>query len=237
MLGSSRNWVSAGADLAQDFHVFALDLRNHGRSPPADQMSYEAMAADVIAWLDEHGIGSATILGHSMGGKVAMVLACRHPGRASRLIVADIAPRDYAWPEHRQSFAAMNELPLAELQLRGDAERRFEAWIPDLGLRKFLATNLEQDAAGKWRWQINLPVLTAALPELERNSLSGSDRFDGPVLFVAGGRSNYVGASDQDVIRAHFPAATIAVIAESGHNPHMETRASFVAKVRAFAAG
>lgn len=239
MLGSSRNWQSAGADLAAHFHVLAPDLRNHGRSPHADEMTYKAMLADVLAWVDAHVPGPATWLGHSMGGKVAMLLACRHPARVARLVIVDIAPRDYYWPGHRQSFAAMNELNLADLSSRAEAEMRMEGRVPSWPLRKFLTTNLERGDDGRWAWAINLPALTAALPDLEKSPLRageervGGDRFTGPVRFIAGGKSTYIEPADHATIRAHFPAADIVTIAESGHNPHMETRAEFVAAVLA----
>lgn len=233
MLGSSRNWQTAGADLAAHFHVLAPDLRNHGRSPHAAEMSYEAMFADVLAWAGAQGLGRATWLGHSMGGKVAMLAACRQPALVERLLVADIAPRDYYWPGHRQSFAAMNELDLADLGSRAEAEMRMEGRVPSWPLRKFLTTNLERGDDGRWAWAINLPVLTAALPALERNPLRPGDRFAGPVRFIAGGKSTYIEPADHAAIRAHFPAAEIVTIAASGHNPHMETREAFVAAVLA----
>jgi esterase len=227
MLGSSRNWQTTGRDLAKHYHVFALDARNHGKSPHHPVMTYEAMMDDLIAWLDAQRIAKAVMVGHSMGGKTAMLLACRHPERVERLVVVDIAPKDYYWVAHRGEFAAMNELDLASLQSRQEAEMRFEARVPDLGMRKFLATNLERSDAG-WRWTANLPVLTAALPVLEKDSLSPDDRFLGPTLFIAGGRAQYVQSADHAVIRKHFPAARIEVIADSGHNPHMDRREEFV---------
>lgn len=232
MLGSSRNWQSAGRDLADTYHVLAPDLRNHGSSPQADGMTYADLMGDVVEWLDEQGIAQASLLGHSMGGKAAMLLACRHPKRVARLIVADIAPKDYFWVAHRVNFAAMHELDLASLHSRAEAEVRLEARVPNWALRKFLATNLERTDDGAWRWTINLPAITAALSALEKNSLEAGDRYDGPALFIAGGKSDYVGEEDQRAIRAHFPAARVAVVAESGHNPHMETREKFVALVR-----
>jgi len=231
MLGSSRNWQTAGADLAAHFDVHALDLRNHGRSEATPTMSYPEMMDDVIGWLDQQGLERVTMVGHSMGGKVAMLLACRHPGRVERLVVVDIAPKNYFWPGHRASFAAMNELNLADLRSRTEAELRFEARVPSWPMRKFLATNLERTAEGAWFWQINLPVLTAALPELEKNPLTADDRFAGPTRFIAGEQSNYIEAEDHSVIAAHFPLAEFKVIAGSGHNPHMEQRAAFVAAV------
>ncbi len=238
MLGSSRNWQTAGRDLAEAFHVLVPDLRNHGGSPHADSMTYAEMMDDVVAWLDAQGIARATLLGHSMGGKTAMLLACHHPERVERLIVVDIAPKDYHWVGHRVNFAAMNELEVASVHSRAEAEMRLEGRVTNWAMRKFLATNLERTDDGAWRWMINLPAITAALETLEKNSLvdgdttGAVDRFDGPTLFVAGGKSDYIEAGDHAVIRTHFPAARVEVIPESGHNPHMETREKFVALVR-----
>ena len=231
LLGSSRNWLSAGADLAKEREVVALDLRNHGKSPHAEPMTYAAMVEDVLAWLDARGWSKVELMGHSMGGKVAMALACRHPERISRLIVVDIAPKDYLSHAHRAEFAAMNELRVDKLESRGEAELRFEARVSDWAMRKFLATNLERNEGGGWRWMINLPVLTASLPELERSPLAEGERFAGPTLFVTGGKSRYVQAGDVGAIEAHFPGAQVEVIAGSGHNPHMEARAEFVKAV------
>ena len=231
LLGSSRNWLSAGADLAATRNVWALDLRNHGKSPQAGLMSYGAMVEDVVGWLDAQPFGGepVEIMGHSMGGKVAMALACRHPERVARLVVVDIAPKVYLPHAHRAEFAAMNELRLDGLVSRGEAELRFEARVSDWAMRKFLATNLErrEDGAG-WRWAINLPVITAALPELEKSPLAEGEGFAGPTLFVTGGKSRYVEAGDVGEIMRRFPQARVEVIAGSGHNPHMEARAEFV---------
>ena len=231
MLGSSRNWQTTGADLAAHFHVFALDLRNHGRSPRADSMTYEEMMGDVLRWLSVQRLSAASFVGHSMGGKVAMLLACRHPSQVERLTVVDIAPKNYFWPAHRASFAAMNELNLAELHSRAEAEMRFEARVPSWSMRKFLSTNLKRAADGTWFWQINLPVLTASLAELEKNPLGPEDRYAGPTRFIAGEKSTYIEVEDHAVIRTHFPAAEIRTLPNCGHNPHMEAREAFVAMV------
>jgi pimeloyl-ACP methyl ester carboxylesterase len=232
MLGSSRNWQTAGRDLTEQFHVLVPDLRNHGGSPHADSMTYLEMLGDVREWLDGQGIAKATFLGHSMGGKTAMLLACRHPERVERLIVADIAPKDYHWVSHRVNFAAMNELDLGGIHSRAEAEIRMEARVHDWAMRKFLMTNLERTDAGDWQWTINLPAITAALTTLELNSLGTGDCYGGPALFVTGGKSDYVTLNDHEIIRAQFPSARIATIVDSGHNPHMETREKFVALVR-----
>jgi esterase len=231
LLGSSRNWLTTGRDLAKHQHVLALDARNHGKSPHAPEMTYEVMVQDTLAWMDVRGLAKATIVGHSMGGKTAMLLACRHPERVERLVVVDIAPKDYSWAAHRAEFLAMTELDVAHLQSRQEAEMRFEARVNDLGMRKFLATNLERAPEGGWRWIVNLPVLGQALPVLEKNSLRAEDRFAGPTLFILGGRSRYAETRDHDLIRQHFPAVHIEVIADSGHNPHMDKREDFVRAV------
>ncbi len=233
LLGSSRNWLTTGGDLAARHHVLALDLRNHGKSPHGAPMDYATLMADVLAWLDAQGLAKVTLMGHSMGGKVAMLLACRQPTRVERLVVVDIAPRDYLSHAHRAEFAAMNELRLDTVQSRGEAELRFEARVSDWAMRKFLTTNLERTAEGNWRWLINLPVITAALPAIESSPLLDTDQFTGPVLFVTGGKSRYVGEADRPVIMRHFPAARTTVIANSGHNPHMEARVDFVAAILA----
>lgn len=231
MLGSSRNWLTAGRDLAEDFHVLAPDLRNHGSSPHADTMTYEEMMADVLTWAQAQGVERAVFLGHSMGGKIAMLLACRHPDRVERLVIVDIAPRDYYWPGHRASFAAMNELNLRDLRSRTEAEMRFEARVPSWPMRKFLATNLERSEDGLWSWQINLPVLTRSLPVLEKNPLRPEDRFSGPTRFIAGAKSTYIEPDDHPAIRAHFTNVEIQVMDGVGHNPHMEAREAFVREV------
>jgi pimeloyl-ACP methyl ester carboxylesterase len=123
----------------------------------------------------------------------------------------------------------MHELDLDHLKSRAEAELRFEARVPDWAMRKFLTTNLERTADGKWKWQINLPAITSALPVLEANPLAPEDRFTGPARFVLGGKSRYVHPADFPTIHRHFPAATLETIPEAGHNPHMETREKFVA--------
>jgi pimeloyl-ACP methyl ester carboxylesterase len=125
----------------------------------------------------------------------------------------------------------MNELNLGELRSRAEAEMRFEGRVPSWPMRKFLTTNLVSGPDGAWRWQINLPVITAALSELERNPLAPTDQYGGPVQWIAGGQSDYVRPEDEAAIRAHFPAAQIRFLPASGHNPHMEARAEFVAAV------
>ena len=234
MLGSSRNWQLAAKDLAErGFHVLVPDLRNHGQSPHASEMDYESMGADVLAWMDRLELGPLHLMGHSMGGKIAMLLACRHPDRVERLTVVDIAPKAYRWVGHRLEFAAMEAIDLEHLASRAEAELKMEGRVPDWAMRKFLTKNLERAEPGPgWRWTINLPVISAALGQLESNPLRPEDRYVGPTRFIAGGKSNYVNpALDLPVIKQYFPSANLIVIPTSGHNPHFDTRPEFVAAV------
>ncbi len=230
-LGSSRNWQLSGRDLSAHAHVRALDLRNHGNSGRAEQMSWEVLVADVRAWCAEQGISRARFLGHSLGGKVLMRLACESPGLVEDLVVVDIAPKSYAFQSHRHELAALLDLELVGLATRAEAEMRLEGRVPDLAMRKFLLTNLARAEDGGWRWAVPLPWLAAALPTLESSPLEPAMRFEGHTTFLLGGQSRYVTRDDHAVIRHHFPAAVIETIASAGHNPHMDTRAEFVDRV------
>ena len=148
MLGSSRNWQTVGRELASDYHVWALDARNHGQSPHDDTMDYANMVDDTMAWLDAQSLEKVTLMGHSMGGKTAMALACRYPERVERLIVVDIAPKAYRWVGRRVEYDAMNALDVARLKTRGEAEQLLEADIRDWGMRKFITTNLDRNPNG-----------------------------------------------------------------------------------------
>lgn len=234
LLGSSRNWQTAGRDLSAGFHVLAPDLRNHGTSFHSEEMTYPAMMGDVLGWLDAMGLGRVLLLGHSLGGKAAMLLACRRPERVERLVVVDIAPRAYHWPERRDEFAAMEALDLGSLTSRAEAERLLEPRVHGWAHRKFLLTNLERLDDGRWRWSAHLPALREALPGIEGTPLGPADRYAGPALFIAGGGSPYAGPGDRDAIIRHFPSARLETIPESGHNPHMESRRRFVELVTAF---
>jgi pimeloyl-ACP methyl ester carboxylesterase len=232
-MGSSRNWQLTGRDLATNARIHALDLRNHGDSPSAENMSWDVLVGDVVQWCAVHGVTRARFLGHSLGGKVLMRLACTAPELVESLIVVDIAPKSYAFQSHRHELAALLGLELTGLSSRAEAEVRLEGRIPDLAMRKFLLTNLVRTGDGTWRWAVPLAWLAAALPSLEMSPLDPEMIFAGRATFILGGRSRYVTPDDIPIIRRHFPAAIIETIAASGHNPHMDARADFVACVTA----
>jgi pimeloyl-ACP methyl ester carboxylesterase len=238
LLGSTRNWQTAGAELARAgvAHLLALDLRNHGRSPHTPTMSYDEMVADVIAWMDSRQLMRALVMGHSLGGKVAMALACRFPQRVARLIVVDIAPKEYHSLSHRDELAAMSELDLRVIRRRDEAEAHFEKRVADPVMRKFLVTNLKRDdETGGLVWMPDVPAIAAALPGLEENPLRAGEVYEGETLFIACGKSDYVREDEDRVtIMRHFPNARIETLVDSGHNPHVEAREEFVQVVGRF---
>jgi esterase len=230
LLGSSRNWQTVGRLLSDDIHVSALDIRNHGESPWRDEQSYDLMMGDVLTWMDHQEIERAVIMGHSMGGKVAMRLACRHPERLAGLVVVDIAPRAYP-STHLLEFEAMNSLRTSEITSRADAESEMEKLVEDWALRKFLLTNLGRSDDGQFSWKINVFALEESMESLEEEPLGIEDRYPDPVLFLLGGKSSYFKVEDESKTRDHFPKAKFIRIDESGHNPHIEAKVRFVEEV------
>ncbi len=200
-------------------------------------MSYDSMAGGLLTWMRERGIERPILMGHSMGGKLAMKIACEHPDQISKLVVVDIVPKLYP-KSHDGEFEGMRALELSRLGSRGEAEKGLEPFVSDWGMRKFLATNLKRSDGGSgFEWMVNLDAIEAAVPELEKSPLGAEDRYEGSVLFVMGGKSRYFAKEDVPLLRRHFPTSALEVIAESGHNPHFEARGRFVEIVSAFANG
>ncbi len=233
MLGNSRNWQRVRTLLDEDYQVHALDLRNHGKSPHAEPMSYPAMSADVGAWIEQHVSGPVHLVGHSMGGKVAMTLACRSPQWVRSLLVVDIAPKEYA-PRWKKEFAAMQAMDVSNLQSRQEAEDELGKTISDWAFRKFLITNLERRPEGGFRWVVNLSLLEASLPELFQQPLGEDERYDGPTLFVRGEKSRFVEDPDEAAIRRFFPFGQMATVPGAGHNVHFDQVDAFVDLIREF---
>lgn len=232
LLGSSRNWQAAGRDIAEHFEVFAVDLRGHGDSPHDPDLSFEACAADALAFLDERGLEKAVLCGHSFGGKIALRAATNAPERVPGLIVADIAPRAYA-PHYKEEIDALLALDLDSLKNRSEAEKAVAEQIPDLGFRRFLLTNLARDEESGYRWQCDLERIREGLESLRGNSLGEEEAFEGPALFVIGGQSGFVRAEDAEIIRHHCPNARCVTLEKAGHNVHADDREGFVRAVAA----
>ena len=229
LLGSSRNWSAVGKVLQANFDVHLLDLRNHGGSPHAESMRWAELSGDVVGYLDAHGLGAAILLGHSLGGKVAMRVACDFPERVRRLVVADIAAKAYP-PYHDAEFRAMRRIDLGELGSRREAEQLLEPLVADWGMRQFLLTNLARDeSTGAFRWVMNLEALHDSLPHLRQNPLKEGDSYDGPVLLLRGGRSDFIEDGDADAMRNWFPQLREVILPEAGHNLHFDDREGFLA--------
>lgn len=233
LFGSAKNWNLIARRLADKRRIHALDLRNHGGAPWADTLSYPEMAADVARFLDDHGLDRADVIGHSMGGKVAMVLALTHPRRVARLVVADIAPVTYTH-SFENYVDAMRRIDLAGVTRRGEVDAQLAPDVPEPGLRSFLLQNLVLED-GTFRWRINLEAIGAGMADLTGfpDDLQGR-RFDGPSLFLTGGRSDYVRPEHAAAIRRLFPNAAIETIPDAGHWLHAEKPEAFIERVSAF---
>lgn len=228
LLGSSRNWTTIGRALQDRYDVHALDLRNHGSSPHAESMRWAELVDDLTAYLDANGIENCVLMGHSLGGKIAMRFACENPERVQKLIVVDIAAKPYP-PYHAAEFRAMKSIAVGELGSRKEAEAALEPLVTDWAMRQFLLTNLMRDeATGGFRWQINLEALHASLPHIRMNSLLETDRYDGMVLLVRGGKSNFIDEGDAEDMRHWFPNLKEVTISAAGHNVHVDDRKGFL---------
>ena len=232
LFGSADNWHPIAQRLAESFHVIAVDQRNHGQSPHSDEMNYPLMAADVNTLMAAQGLEHAAVIGHSMGGKTAMQLALQFPERVEKLIVADMAPRAYA-PAHDKIFAALLALDLTMFQTRQQIEDALAAEIPNLVLRRFLLKNLGRAADGEFFWKLNLRAIVENYPQL-REPLPHTSVFTKPTLFLRAGKSDYVNAEDEPLIRALFPQVHFQTIAEAGHWLHADAPEEFLRQLFAF---
>ncbi|TFL19138.1 alpha/beta fold hydrolase [Jannaschia formosa] len=228
LFGSARNWGVIAKRLSDRGEVVAVDMRNHGGSSWDAAHGYPDLAADLAGVIGEV---PHDVLGHSMGGKAAMVLALTRPEAVGRLVVADIAPVAYG---HTQAHLidAMRAVDLSRVARRSDAAAQLPQ-VPDDGTRSFLLQSL--DVAGK-RWALNLDALAAEMPRIIAfPEIHG--RFEGPTLFLSGGESTYVRPEHREAILAHFPKAKFARIPGAGHWLHAEKPREFEAAVRVFLDG
>lgn len=230
LFGSARNWGVIARRLADRREVLAVDMRNHGDSPRCPTQSYADMAADLAEVIRAHG-GRADVLGHSMGGKAAMMLALTDGALVNRLIVADIAPVAYSHDQTRH-ITAMRALDLTGLASRAEADQRLAATVTDPALRAFFLQSLDLKSTPPG-WRINLDVLEAEMPKIIGwPQVAG--RFDGPTLFLSGALSHYVLPEYRDAIRALFPGARFAKLPGAGHWLHAEKPREFEETVRVF---
>ncbi len=237
LFGSGRIWRSLAGQLASEWSCLLVDLRGHGSSPKLPPLTYPAMAEDVRALMDREGLAEAILVGHSMGGKVAMTLALAYPERVRRLVVLDIAPVAYAPERLAPIIDALLALKLDAIRRRGEADRQLAAAIPDPAVRGFLLTNLELAPEGA-RWRLDLALIRAFLPDLSGfpEELASSARYPGPALFLSGARSDYVRDAHAEAILRLFPRARLEQVPGAGHWLHWERPRQVVERLRRFLA-
>lgn len=227
LLGRARNWLTVARALQERRRVLLPDLRNHGASPWADAMDYPAMAADVAALIEREAQGRATVVGHSMGGKVAMVLALTRPELVERLIVVDIAPIRYV-SGYLPYIEAMQAIDLAQVRTRAEADAALREAVPDNAMRGFLLQNLAT-RSGSFAWQPNLEVLAGTMGTITDFPDAMAERsWEGPAFALRGERSDYVGPEGEAALRTRLPRLELTTMAGAGHWPHAERPAEFL---------
>lgn len=232
LFGSLDNLGGIMRRLEDRWEIHALDQRNHGRSPHTDSMDYPAMAADVLAYMDAQNMTKACVLGHSMGGKVAMQMALIAPERIDRVIVADISPVAYK-ARHDAILEGLKAMDLNTVGSRTDADRQMSEFVSEAGTRQFLLKNLQRIPADEvveggpvFRWLLNLEAIERCYAQLA-DAPQGDGPFDGPVLFIKGADSAYLQSKHKDTILQLFPNASVKVIEGTGHWLHAEKPDTF----------
>jgi esterase len=232
-LGMSDNWKTLGIQFSEEnFQVHLLDQRNHGHSFHSDVFNYDVMVEDLKNYCDTYNLSDIILLGHSMGGKTAMLFATKYPEVVSKLIIADISPRFY--PIHHNGILnGLSALDFSEIKSRGEADKVLSDYISDFGTRQFLLKNLYWVEKGQLGLRMNLEVLKEEVAEVGE-SLPTQATFNKGTLFLRGDRSEYIGVDDESIIKQHFPKASIVTIANAGHWLHAENPKDFFDAVMQF---
>ncbi|MFV0541715.1 MAG: alpha/beta fold hydrolase [Aestuariibaculum sp.] len=231
--GMSDNWKTMGMQFSeQGFQVHLVDQRNHGHSFHSNEFNYEVMAEDLKRYCDHHQLSNISLMGHSMGGKTAMLFASKYPECVSKLVVADISPRFY--PIHHDTILkGLSALNFKEIKSRGQADKVLSDYVHDLGTRQFLLKNLYWAEKGKLALRINLDVLKEEVAEVGE-AMPNQAIFNGDTLFLRGDRSEYIGEGDENIIKTHFPKAKLETISNAGHWLHAENPKDFFEAVIQF---
>eukprot|EP00026_Physarum_polycephalum_P013473 Phypoly_transcript_13877.p1 GENE.Phypoly_transcript_13877~~Phypoly_transcript_13877.p1 ORF type:complete len:266 (+),score=37.31 Phypoly_transcript_13877:223-1020(+) len=229
LFGSGNNWRNMSKKLSEatKSNVYLMDLRNHGSSPHSDLMDYEIMADDVKAFIDSHSLASVSIIGHSMGGKVAMVHALKYPEVVKKLIVVDIAPHSLvnAINTFSKYSEAMSHLDFTKIKTRNQADEALKPAVPDTNVRQFLLTNLLV-SGDTLQWKCNLPVLHNSMQKLMDFPNLGTT-YKGPTLFIGGSNSNYISQKHMPAIQNLFPNSKVIHLEGAGHWVHAEKPMEF----------
>jgi esterase len=233
LFGSGENWMSVSNALQESFRLYLVDQRNHGDSPHTDTFSYPELAEDIYQFIRHHALGKVSLIGHSMGGKTAMEVSLEHPDLVDRLVVADIAPREYP-PRLEHLIFALRELDIGSIKTRKDAEAALAQAVPERKVRLFLLKNLERTGNHTFSWKINVDALASHYKEVVKGIEKRERAFNGPVLFIKGEQSDYIEDGDMDEILSLFPRAVTETVPHAGHWLHAEAQSSFVELCREF---
>ena len=217
--------------LGESFKVYTVDLRNHGLSPHSDQHSYDLMAEDVRAFVESIQSGPAIVIGHSMGGKVAMKVATDHPELVAKLVIVDIVPKTYP-PHHSRIVEGLLSLKTDQITSRQEADEKLSVYVTQPDVRQFLLKNLSRKSEGGFNWKINLKVIADNMEDVLGDPVHGQ-AFNKPVLFVMGSRSDYFKTGDEVRIKTHFPNFKIQFL-NTGHWVQAEQPEAFVKTVLEF---
>lgn len=232
-LGMSDNWKSFGSlYAAEGFQTHMLDLRNHGKSFHSDEFSYDVMSQDVLEYCKANNLDKVSIIGHSMGGKVAMLFATTYPERVEKLVVADIGPKYYA-PHHQDILAGLNAVDFSAKPSRTEVEETLYPYIQDFGTRQFLMKNLYWVQLGQLDFRFNLKVFNKKI-EIIGTALPEKSIFDKPTMFIRGGNSNYILDTDLLEIKKHFPNFELVTMSNVGHWLHAENPKMFFEETARF---
>lgn len=227
LLGMSDNWVPIARELSARYRVIVPDLRNHGRSPHSPVHSYEAMAGDVVAFCRSKGFEKIHLLGHSMGGKVAMTVACSEPSLVDHLAVADIGPGGYpANNQHTELLRVMMAVDPQKAVNRQEIDQILALNIENQRIRMFLLKNLTRNDNNQLVWRPNLPVLLKQMPDI-LGPIRSAGLFTGKTLFLKGADSDYLTGEQCDLVYHHFPAAQTVTIEKAGHWLHADDPGAF----------
>ncbi len=232
-LGMSDNWKTLGGQYAEaGFEVHLLDLRNHGRSFHSEDFTYETMVGDILEYCKFKNLNSIDLLGHSMGGKLAMFFATQQPEVVDKLIIADIAPK-YYHPHHDDILQALNAVDFTKKPDRGDIDAIMKPYIPDFGTRQFLMKSLYWASPQQLAFRFNLNVFNQDIDAIGEALPEGSV-FNKPTLFLKGENSRYIKDEDLPLIKKHFPEANMEVVPNAGHWLHAENAKDFYDKTITF---
>lgn len=231
--GMSDNWKSlASLYVAEGFQVHMIDMRNHGKSFHSDQFNYSVMSNDILEYCQHYDLLKVSIIGHSMGGKVAMLFATTYPDMVEKLIVADIGPKYYA-PHHDDILAGLNAIDFSAKPSRAEVEEILNPFIPDFGTRQFLMKNLYWIEPGQLAFRFNLPIFNTKIYSIGE-ALPKENHFHKTTLFIRGGNSNYILDSDLPEIKKHFPNFELVTIPNVGHWLHAENPKLFFEETARF---